>query len=154
VGLSELIFIELVRRYLLTLDPDKAGWLSGLRDPVVHRALALMHEHPAYVWTLDALARQAAASRLILADRFTRLVGDPPMQYLARRRMQLAAGMLSEGTEKVVTIAQAVGYSSEAAFSRTYKRIAGSAPMVWRGQHGTSGAETAVGFIRDRCSSP
>jgi AraC-like DNA-binding protein len=113
-----------------------------------------MHEHPAYVWTLDALARQAAASRSILADRFTRLVGDPPMQYLARRRMQLAAGMLSEGTEKVVTIAQAVGYSSEAAFSRTYKRIAGSAPMVWRGQHVTSGAETAVGFIRDRCSSP
>lgn len=130
--LSELIFVEVARRYLATLPADQTGWLSGLRDPAVGHALALLHERPAYAWTLKELARQAGTSRSVLADRFMHLVGYPPMQYLTRWRMQLAARLLAEGTKKVAAVGQDVGYASEAAFSRTFKRIAGVAPAIWR----------------------
>jgi AraC-like DNA-binding protein len=132
--LSELIFVEVARRYLATLGVDQTGWLSGLRDPAVGHALSLLHERPAYAWTLKELARQTGVSRSVLADRFMHLVGHPPMQYLTRWRIQLAARLLSDGANKVAAVSQEVGYASEAAFSRTFKRIAGVPPAVWRDQ--------------------
>jgi len=132
LGLSELIFIEVVRRYVATRRADETGWLAGLRDPAVGRALALLHECPADDWSLDELARHAGVSRSVLADRFAHLVGYPPMQYLTRWRMQLAARQLSDGPKKIAAIGREVGYESEAAFSRTFKRIAGVSPAAWR----------------------
>ncbi len=132
LGLSELIFIEVVRRYVATRGVDETGWLAGLRDPVVGRALALLHERPAEDWTLEALARSAGVSRSVLADRFAQVVGYPPMQYLARWRMQLAARQLSDGSKKIAAIGRELGYESEAAFSRSFKRIAGVSPAAWR----------------------
>ena len=132
--LSELIFVEVARRYLATLGANQTGWLSGLRDPAVGHALSLLHERPAYAWTLQELARQTGVSRSVLADRFMHLVGYPPMHYLTRWRIQLAARLLSDGARKVAAVSQEVGYASEAAFSRTFKRIAGVPPAVWRDQ--------------------
>lgn len=132
LGLSELIFIEVVRRYLSTLGTDGTGWLSGLRDPAVGRVLAALHERPAHAWSLEELARHTAMSRSALADRFVQLVGCPPMQYLTQWRMQLAARLLADGAMKVGAVGREVGYASEAAFSRTFKRIAGTSPAGWR----------------------
>ena len=134
LGLSELIFIEVVRCYVASCRPDETGWLVGLRDPSVGRALALLHERPADDWTLEDLARSAGVSRSVLADRFMHLVGYPPMHYLTRWRMQLAARELSDGSKKIAAIGRDVGYESEAAFSRTFKRIAGVSPAAWRGR--------------------
>jgi AraC-like DNA-binding protein len=130
--LSELMFIEVVRRHLQTLPPDQDGWLAGLRDPVVGRALSLLHGRPAHAWTLDGLARGACLSRSALAERFKQLVGRSPMQYLAQWRMQLAAGLLAEGDANVGAVAYEVGYGSEAAFSRAFKKLVGVPPAVWR----------------------
>jgi AraC-like DNA-binding protein len=132
VGLSELMLVEVLRRYLATLSTGDQGWLSGLRDPGVGRALALLHAQPARPWTLDALARAAGVSRSVLADRFARLVGHPPMQYLTRWRIQIAARRLADGAAKVGAVGLEVGYASEAAFSRTFKKIAGVSPAAWR----------------------
>jgi AraC-like DNA-binding protein len=134
--LAELMFIEVLRRHLETLGPEQTGWLAALRDPVVGRALALMHERAAHPWSLVELAAAAATSRSQLAERFTHLVGQPPMQYLAQWRMQLAAGMLVQGGVKVATVASAVGYDSEAAFSRAFKKATGLAPGAWREARG------------------
>ena len=139
--LSELIFVEVARRYLATLGVNQTGWLSGLRDPVVGHALSLLHERPAHAWTLKDLARQTGVSRSVLADRFMHLVGHPPMRYLTRWRIQLAARLLADGATKVAAVSQEVGYASEAAFSRTFKRIAGVPPAVWRDQRPTQGSE-------------
>jgi AraC-like DNA-binding protein len=130
--LSELMFIEVVRRHLQTLPPEQEGWLAGLRDPVVGRALSLMHARPAFAWTLEKLARAAASSRSALAERFKQFVGQPPMQYLAQWRMQVAAGMLAEGNSNVGAVAYEVGYGSEAAFSRAFKKLVGVSPAAWR----------------------
>jgi AraC-like DNA-binding protein len=130
--LSEVLFIEVIRRYLDGLEPGQTGWLAGLRDPIVGRALALLHDRPADAWTLERLARETGASRSALADRFTQFVGQPPMRYLAHWRMQLAARLLSDGSAKVAAIARDVGYDSEAAFSRGFKKIVGVAPAGWR----------------------
>jgi AraC-like DNA-binding protein len=132
--LSELIFVETIRRHLATMGARETGWLAGLRDETVGRALALLHEQPARTWTLPALAKEAGASRSALADRFTRLVGQPPMAYLTQWRMQLAARLLADGERKVAAVASEVGYDSEAAFSRAFKRAAGRAPAAWRGR--------------------
>lgn len=133
--LSELMFVEVLRLYLETLQPDQIGWLAGLRDPVVGRSMALLHKKPAQGWTLDGLAREAGVSRSVLAARFTALVGCPPMHYLMRWRVQLAARQLSDGPAKVSAIGRDVGYESAAAFSRAFKRIAGVSPAEWRGQN-------------------
>ncbi|WP_284735959.1 AraC family transcriptional regulator [Dongia deserti] len=138
LGLSELIFIEVIRRYVATRGADETGWLAGLRDPAVGRALTLLHEHPADDWTLDELVKRAGVSRSVLADRFTHLVGYPPMQYLMRWRVQLAARQLADGTKKIAAIGRDVGYQSEAAFSRTFKRIAGVSPAAWRSRRSGS----------------
>ncbi len=130
--LAELMFIEVVRDHLARLPEGQTGWLAGLRDPVVGAALGRLHAEPARAWTLDALAHEVAASRSRLAERFTALVGQPPMQYLAQWRMQLAAARLAEGSAKVATIAAEVGYDSEAAFSRAFKKLVGVPPGAWR----------------------
>ncbi|MGH7730055.1 MAG: AraC family transcriptional regulator, partial [Candidatus Eiseniibacteriota bacterium] len=132
--LSELLFVEVVR-HLATLPAEQRGWLAGLRDPVVGRALALLHERPAHPWTLDQLARSSGTSRSVLAERFTHFVEDSPMQYLTRWRMQIAARLLAESTSKVSAVALDVGYDSEAAFSRAFKKAAGVPPATWRQQH-------------------
>ena len=135
--LSELMFVEVVRRYLETLPTEQTGWLAGLRDRAVGRALILLHEQPARDWTINALAHEAGVSRSVLAARFMRLVGCPPMQYLTRWRVQLAARLLADGSVKVAAVGREVGYESEAAFSRTFKKLAGVAPAAWRnGQRG------------------
>jgi AraC-like DNA-binding protein len=133
--LSELMFVEVVRRYLATLPADQTGWLAGLRDHVVGRALALLHERPAEAWTLEQLARDVGLSRSALAERFAHFVGQPPMQYLARWRMQVAARLLADGVAKVSAVAVEVGYDSEAAFSRAFKRVAGVPPATWRNRY-------------------
>jgi AraC-like DNA-binding protein len=130
--LSELLFIELVRMYLESLPAEQSGWLAGLRDRHVGQALALLHGQPAHAWTLEELAAEVGLSRSALADRFTGYVGVPPMQYLAKWRMQLASGMLSAGQANIARIAVDVGYDSEAAFSRAFKKIVGMPPAAWR----------------------
>ena len=130
--LSELMFIEIVRRHLEALPAEQSGWLAGLRDPVVGRALSLLHGEPAHNWTIEDLAKQAGASRTVLAQRFADLVGVPPMHYLAKWRMQLASELLTGGNAHIAGIAAAVGYDSEAAFSRAFKKMIGVAPSAWR----------------------
>jgi AraC-like DNA-binding protein len=130
--LGELLFVEVIRRHLAALPPQESGWLAGLRDPVVGRALALLHARPAEAWTLARLAREVGASRSTLAQRFAHFVGLPPMQYLSRWRIQRAARRLAEDREKVSAVAHTVGYASEAAFSRAFKKATGVAPAEWR----------------------
>jgi AraC-like DNA-binding protein len=130
--LSELMFVDVVRRYLETLPPGRTGWLAGLREPFVGRALRALHRDPARGWTLDQLAREVGLSRSALAERFAHIVGQPPMQYLANWRMQLAASQLLGGVDGVAAIAERVGYESEAAFSRAFKKAVGMAPGQWR----------------------
>ncbi len=132
LGLSELMFVELLRRHLETHSADGPGWLAGLRDPKVGRALALLHAEPARDWTLEALARAAGVSRSVLAERFARCVGETPMRYLTLWRMQLAARLLADGGTKVAAIGEQVGFRAEAAFSRTFKKVTGLAPAEWR----------------------
>ena len=133
--LSELMFVEVVRRYLATLAPDHTGWLAALRDPMVGRALTLLHQRPAQAWTLDSLGSEVGASRSTMADRFMHFVGQPPMHYLTQWRMQMAARLLDDATAKVASVALEVGYESEAAFSRAFKRVAGVSPAAWRARH-------------------
>ncbi len=130
--LSELMFVDVVRRYLESLPSDRADWLAGLRDPFIGKALAALHRSPAREWTLESLAREVALSRSALAERFTQFVGQPPMQYLTNWRMQLAANHLRGGTDSVAAVAERVGYQSEAAFSRAFKKIVGAPPSQWR----------------------
>jgi len=130
--MSEMLFVEALRCYVDTLPTDQAGWLAGMRDPAVGRALALMHERPAEAWTTERLAEEAALSRSALHERFVTFIGQPPMQYLGQWRMQLAAGSLRDTDAKVVDIALDVGYENETAFSRAFKRAVGESPGTWR----------------------
>jgi len=129
--LSELMFVEMVRRYLETLPETERGWLAGLRDPVVGQALAAMHGQPAEPWTVESLARAVGQSRSVFAERFMEIMGQPPMHYLALWRMQLASRRLADGGA-VAQVATAVGYESEAAFSRAFKKLVGQSPAAWR----------------------
>jgi AraC-like DNA-binding protein len=130
--IAELVFVEVVRAELTSSATADGGWLGGLRDPVVGRALARLHAEPAHAWTLAALAHDVGVSRSVLAQRFSHFVGDPPMVYLTRWRMQLAAVRLDDPAAKVAAVAQEVGYESEAAFSRAFKRLVGVPPAQWR----------------------
>lgn len=134
VRLSELMFVEVVRRCLIELPAAQTGWFAGLRDPVVGRALMLLHRKPAQAWTLETLAGEVGISRSRLAECFTRFVGQPPIQYLTHWRIQLAARLLLDGPGKVAAVAREVGYESEAAFSRAFKRFVGMSPLQWRRQ--------------------
>ena len=130
--LSELMFIEVVRRHLEALPPEKAGWLAGLRDPFVGKALSLMHGAPARNWTIEELAKDVGLSRSVLSERFADLVGMPPMHYLTKWRIQIASGLLSGGSANIATVAAEIGYGSEAAFSRAFKKMVGVPPSAWR----------------------
>jgi AraC-like DNA-binding protein len=133
--ISELMFVDVVRRHLESLPESSINWLAGLRDPYVGRALKALHAEPSRDWTLEALAQEAALSRSAFAERFTEYVGHPPMQYLTNWRMQLATNYLRSGTESVAAIASRVGYDSEAAFSRAFKKVVGAPPGEWRAGH-------------------
>jgi AraC-like DNA-binding protein len=130
--MSEMMFVDLLRRHLETLPPEETGWLAGMRDPGVGRALALMHAEPGAPWTLQTLGEKAGLSRSVLHERFVHFLGQPPMQYLTQWRIQLAATRLRETEAKVLEIALDFGYESEAAFSRAFRRVVGAAPSVWR----------------------
>jgi len=133
--LSELMVVEVLRRHVAQLSPEDTGWLSGLRDRAVGRCLALMHEKPAHPWTVDALAREVAISRSVLAERFTHFVGQSPMQYLGRWRMALATNHLKRSALSLARIAEEVGYDTDAAFSRAFRREFGVPPAAWRRAH-------------------
>jgi len=130
--MSEMMFIDAVRRYVDTLPEDSRGWLAGLRDRFVGRALALMHDDPATEWTVDELGRRVGLSRSALHERFAEMIGQPPMQYLINWRMQVAAAHLRNTNATVASVAQEVGYDSEAAFARAFKRLVGKPPAAWR----------------------
>ena len=130
--LSELLFVETVRRYAESLPEDQTGWFAGLRDPYVARALALLHRDITRRWTVDELGREVGLSRSALADRFIRLIGVPPMHYLASWRMQVATQKLRNTSASLAQVAEVVGYDSEAAFSRAFKKAFGAAPASWR----------------------
>jgi AraC-like DNA-binding protein len=130
--LSELMFVDVVRRHLAALPPGGTGWLAGLRDEAIGRCLGKLHEQPARAWTLDALARETGLSRSTLVERFSHFVGVAPMQYLAQWRMQLAAELLTSSAMGMAEIAAEVGYGSEPAFSRAFKREMHVAPAQFR----------------------
>jgi AraC-like DNA-binding protein len=132
--MSEMMFVDAVRRYVDTLPEDSRGWLAGLRDRFVGRALALMHDAPATEWTVDELGRRVGLSRSALHERFAEMIGQPPMQYLANWRMQVGAALLRDTNATVASVAQDVGYDSEAAFARAFKRLVGTSPAAWRRQ--------------------
>jgi AraC-like DNA-binding protein len=130
--LTELMFVEILREYMQRLPVDQGGWLAGVKDPVVGKALGLLHASPARDWTVEELAREVAVSRSVLAQRFSELVGEAPIRYLARWRMQLAKQLMREGAQNIQDVATRVGYESEAAFNRAFKRATGSPPAAWR----------------------
>lgn len=135
--LSEVLFVETLRRYITSLPADQTGWLAGARDPVVGHALALLHKEPAYDWTISDLARGVGLSRTRLAERFRHFLGESPMAYLAQWRLKLGAEILQSSDDSVAQVAEAVGYGSEAAFNRAFKREFNCPPAQFRRQHKT-----------------
>jgi AraC-like DNA-binding protein len=140
--LSEVLFVETLRRYMAQLPPEQTGWLAGVRDRVVGKALALMHGQPADPWTVESLARECGISRSVLAERFTHFVGQSPMHYLGRWRMALAAGMLRSSSSNITRVAKDVGYETDPAFTRAFRREFGMPPAAWR--TGASKAQTQL----------
>lgn len=134
--LSELLFVEAIRHYTESLPEGQTGWLAALRDPFLSRALALLHRTPGAAWTVDELGRKVGLSRSALADRFTQVIGVPPMQYLARWRIQVAARELLNSGKSIPRIAQDIGYETEASFTRAFKRWMGAPPATWRRRNG------------------
>jgi AraC-like DNA-binding protein len=143
--MAEALFIETLRRYMEQLPPEQTGWLAGARDAVVGGALALMHRKPWHAWTLAGLAAEVGASRSVLAERFARYLGEPPLGYLARWRLQLAARLLQTTRKPVLHVALDVGYDSEAAFNRAFKREFGQPPARYRRRFSQSGRKTLAG---------
>jgi AraC-like DNA-binding protein len=130
--LSEVLFVETLRRYIAELPPSQTGWLAGARDEQVGKALALLHRMPAHPWTIAKLAEEVGVSRSVLAERFRQFLGEPPMTYLTRLRLQLGTEKLSTTSWSVAQIALDVGYESEASFNRAFKREFGSPPARFR----------------------
>ncbi|MBL8278510.1 MAG: AraC family transcriptional regulator [Pelomonas sp.] len=130
--LAEVLFIEVLRLYMNQQPPGRTGWLAAVRDRVVGAALQALHEQPARSWTVEDLAREAGTSRTVLAERFQQLVGSPPMQYLTHWRMVLAANLLAGSNAPLARIAEEVGYQTDTAFSRAFRREYGVPPAAWR----------------------
>jgi AraC-like DNA-binding protein len=130
--LAEALFVETLRAYMAALPPEGTGWMAAARDPAVGRALAAIHRAPAEAWTVAGLAKQAGVSRSVFAARFHQLLGDAPLAYLARWRIQLGARLLETTRDSVLQIAQQVGYESEAAFNRAFKRELELPPARYR----------------------
>lgn len=130
--LPELVLVDCLRQYIQELPAGQSGWLGALKDPVLGRALMHLHARPAHPWTVAALAERSAVSRSVLADRFAQSLGVSPMRYLAQWRMQLAANLLRDHPQLgLAEVADRVGYDSEAAFSRAFKRHLGTSPSAW-----------------------
>ena len=130
--LSEVLFVETLRRYINALPPDQIGWLAGARDPIIGQALALLHKEPAVRWTISSLARRVGLSRTRFAERFRHFLGVPPMAYLAQWRLKLGAEILSSTEDSIAEVAAAVGYGSEAAFNRAFRRQFDCPPAQFR----------------------
>ena len=130
--LTDILFIQVVRSYIEQLNGHGGGWLRALRDPHVSKALAAVHAEPSRPWTVAELARTAGVSRTVLARRFHELVGEPPLQYLTRWRMQKATEDLTQSARPLIEVAERAGYGSEAAFSRVFKRVMGTPPATYR----------------------
>jgi AraC-like DNA-binding protein len=130
--LAEVLFIETLRLYMHDQQDDRTGWLAGVNDRIVGAALAALHKHPAQAWTLEDLARSAGTSRSVLAERFQQLVGTSPMQYLTQWRMMLAANLLRHSNTPLAHIAEGVGYQTDTAFIRAFRREFGAPPAAWR----------------------
>lgn len=141
--LAETLFVETLCRYMDDLPAERTGWLAGARDANVGRALALLHRDPAHAWTLQELARASGMSRTTLAERFAALMGEPPLTYLARWRLQLGARRLLTTNRKIVQVAYDVGYESEAAFNRAFRRAFGTPPARYRRERATQRASRA-----------
>ena len=133
--MMEMLFVEMLRRYVGRLPQGTTGWFGALADPMISRTLQAIHAAPTHDWTVEELAGLAGASRSVLADRFKSILGQPPMQYIASWRLQLATSMLRNGDRALAEIAADVGYESEAAFSRAFKRHLGLPPGAWRQQN-------------------
>ncbi len=130
--MAEALFIETLRRYMEQLPVEQTGWLAGARDVVVGGALAVLHRRPGHHWTLEKLAAEVGTSRSVLTERFTRLLGEPPLTYLARWRLQLAARKIETTRTSILHVALDVGYESQAAFNRAFKREFGVPPARYR----------------------
>jgi AraC-like DNA-binding protein len=130
--LAEVLFIEVLRLYMHELGEGRTGWLAGVNDRIVGAALNALHKKPCHAWTLDELARTAGTSRSVLAERFAQLVGVTPMQYLTQWRMLLAANLLRSSNSSLIRIAEEVGYQTDTAFSRAFRREYGAPPAAWR----------------------
>lgn len=130
--LTELMFLEILRGHMQQLPEEEIGWLSALNDPIVGRVLELLHTRPEHNWLVSELAEQVNVSRSLLAARFSQLLGLPPKQYLTQWRLQLALNLLRSSNDSVAKIAAQVGYESEYAFNRVFKRHVGIPPATWR----------------------
>jgi AraC-like DNA-binding protein len=138
--LSEVLFIEVLRLYMHDQGENRTGWLAGVSDRIVGAALNALHKNPAQAWTLEDLAREASTSRSVLAERFQQLVGSSPMQYLTQWRMMLAANLLCRSNAPLARIAEDVGYQTDTAFSRAFRREYGEPPAAWRRSRATRSA--------------
>ena len=136
--LSETLFVDTLRRYVASLPEQQMGWLAGVRDPIVGKSLGLMHSRIAHSWTIADLAEEVGISRSALVERFTRYLSEPPMTYLTRCRLQLAARSLEKTSRGVAEIAADIGYESESAFNRAFKREFGQPPGRYRSDHRSS----------------
>jgi AraC-like DNA-binding protein len=132
--LAEALFIETLRCYMAELPRRQTGWLAAVRDPAIGRALAAIHREPARAWTVASLAEQAAVSRTVFSERFTRLLGETPLTYVSHCRMQLGARLLETTDDTVLRVALNAGYESEAAFNRAFKREFNVPPARYRSQ--------------------
>ncbi len=130
--LMELLFVEVLRRYATRLPPGAKGWFAALKDPIVRQALQFVHVDPARRWTVEHLAREVGTSRTVLAERFNAILGQAPIEYVTSWRMQLAAERMRNSNDSLAAIAANVGYESEAAFNRAFKRVTGVTPGRWR----------------------
>lgn len=146
--MAEVLFIEVLRLYMNEQDEDRTGWLAGMRDRVVGAALNELHANPARAWTLDELARTVGASRSVLAERFQRLMGTSPMQHLTQWRMVMAAGLLRHSNAQLTHIAQDIGYQTDTAFIRAFRREYGVPPATWRRNRVPEGSCAAVAAVR------
>lgn len=146
--LSEVLFVETLRSYIAHLPPEQTGWLAGARDPDVGKTLALMHRNPAHPWTIASLAKETGVSRSVLAERFRHFLNEPPMSYLTRWRLQLGAQMLASTSHSVAQIASEVGYESEAAFNRAFKREFQTPPARFRSQSKSAHAKLPTKRLR------
>ena len=136
--LSEALFVDTLRRYLASLPDQEVGWLAAARDPIIGKSLMLMHSRSPYPWTIAELAKEVGLSRSSLVERFTKYLSEPPMAYLIRWRLKLAARALASTSRGVAEIAEDVGYESEAAFNRAFKREFGLPPARYRNEHRTA----------------